>query len=211
MSTPSKQHTRADRLREYARAIDAATSAVAAMGALVRGREARASTWSEPPEVVFASTAVDERALPAAVWVALRRDDTGGAVEAMAAASQTPFLVASREEMGQGYKLQTVQESRPLPEIDLLLGQLSAMLDIPQDVLGMLTEWGADDARTQSEIDDLLDRRFGPAGNAAAPPVVRGNGLTMTVAETVDVLQLSAAQAKVLETLVRRVGVTITA
>ena len=66
------------------------------------------------------------------------------------------------------------------------------------------------------EIDDLLDRRFGPPGAAppAAPPVPAAvpaaqGRLTMTVAETADVLQLTEAQAKVLATLVRRVGVTI--
>jgi hypothetical protein len=217
MTTPSKQHSRADRLREHAAAVDTATMAVAAMGPLVRAREARAWERPEPPEVVFASTSVEDRALPAAVWVALRRDDVAGAVEAMTSASQTKFLISAREEMGEGYKLQTVEETRPLPEVPLLLAQLAAMLDIPVDVLGILAEWGADDPRTQSEIDDLLDRRFGPPDDAGpgpaaadAAPAAPASGLTMTVGEAADVLQLSAAQAKVLETLVRRVGVTIT-
>lgn len=185
--------------------------AVAAMGVVVRAREARQWTLPEPPEVVFAATSVDERALPAAVWVALRRDDVPGAVEAMSAASQTTFLVSSREEMGEGYKLQTVDETRPLPEASLLIAQLAAMLDIPPDVLAIIAEWGAEDPRTHSEIAQLLDRRCGAAGAVAPVPTPTGDGLSMTVAETADVLQLTEAQAKVLATLVRRVGVTITA
>ena len=156
MSTMAKQHSRADRVREYAATIEMAAVPVAAMGVLVRAREAREWVAHEPPEVVFAATEVDERALPAAVWVALRRDDVDGAIDAMTAASQTTFLIESREEMGEGYRLQTVEETRPLPEIDLLLGQLAAMLDIPVDVLRMLAEWGPDDPRTENEIADLV-------------------------------------------------------
>jgi hypothetical protein len=210
MTTPAKDHSRSDRLHEYAATVELAGLAVAAMGVLVRAREARAWTSSEPPEVVFAQTVVEERSLPAGVWVALRRDDAPGALETMTAVSETRFLVSSREEMGEGYRLQMVEETRPLPEVSLLLAQLAAMLDIPADVLSVVAGWGADDPRTRSEIDDLLDRRFGAVGSA--PPVApSGDGLTMTVAEAADVLQLSEAQAKVLATLVRRVGVTITA
>ena len=210
MTTPSKQHSRADRLREYAATVEIAGLAVTAAGLVVRGREARAWTDEQPPEVVFAATEVDGRALPASVWVALRRDDSEAAIDAMCTVSQTPFLISAREEMGEGYKLQTVEETRPLPEVPLLLAQLAAMLAIPTDVLAVIAEWGVDDPRTQPEVDELLDRRFGPVSVAAAPAPQSG-GLTMTVAETADVLQLSEAQAKVLATLVRRVGVTITA
>jgi hypothetical protein len=210
VTTPAKDHSRADRVREYAALVEAAGLAVAAMALLVRGREARAWTAAEPPEVVFAATTVDERALPAGVWVALRRGDAAGALETMTAVSQTTFLVSAHEEMGEGYRLHTVEETRPLPEVSLLLAQLAAMLGIPPDVLAVVAEWGADDPRTQTEIDELLDRRFGAVGSPppAAAPV--GDGLTMTVAEAADVLQLSEHQAKVLATLVRRVGVTIT-
>jgi hypothetical protein len=221
MSTVAKDHSRADRLREYAAEVEVARHAVAALGAVVRGREAREWTADEPAEVGFAATEVDGRALPAAVWVALRRDDVDAAVEAMAAASRTPFLVAAHEELGEGYRLQTVEETRPLPETYLLLAQLATMLDIPVDVLAMVAEWGPGDPRGQSEIDQLLDRRFGPplAATAAAPaepaasapPRPSDAGLTMSVAEAADVLQLSDAQRKVLATLVRRVGVRITA
>jgi hypothetical protein len=207
MTTMSKDHSRADRLREYAARVDAAIPVVAAMGVVVRAREARAWDMSDPPEIVFAQTEVDGRALPAGVWVALRRDDTAGAVEAMTAASRTPFLVAAREELGEGYRLQTVEETRALPEAELLIAQLAAMLQIPSDVLALIAEWGPDEPRSQVEIDTLLDRRL---GRPDVRPAVAG-GLTMTVAEAVDVLRLSEAQAKALGTLVHRVGVTITA
>jgi hypothetical protein len=212
MSTIAKQHSRSDRLREYAATVEVAAIPVATMGVLVRAREARAWTLDEPPEIVFAATTVDDRALPAAVWVALRRDDVDGAVEAMIGASQTTFLVEAREEMGEGYRLQTVEETRPLPEVDLLLRQLATMLDIPTDVLAMLAEWGPEDPRTASEIADLLDRRLGPdaAPRAAARHARPDDGLVMTVADAVDVLRLSAEQARALATLVRRVPVMLT-
>jgi hypothetical protein len=86
------------------------------------------------------------------------------------------------------------------------------MLTIPPDVLAVLAEWGADDPRTEPEIADLLDRRLGAAATAvprhAAPSE---GGLTMSVADAVDVLRLSAEQARALATLVRRVPVTLTA
>jgi hypothetical protein len=216
MSTPAKEHSRADRLREYAAVVELARATVAAMGPVVRGREARAWTEPDPAEVVFAGTEVDGRALPAGVWVALRRDDVDAAGEAMAAVSRTPFLVAAHEELGEGYRLQTIEETRPLPEPELLLAQLARMLGIPVDVLAVLAEWGPDDPRSASEVAELLDRRFGPAGAEAAAPLPvaaepAGSGFTMSVAEAADVLQLTDAQRKVLATLVRRIGVTITA
>lgn len=212
MSTMAKQHSRTDRLREYAATVEVAALPVATMGVLVRAREARPWTLDDPPEVVFAATTVDERALPASVWVALRRDDVDGAVEAMIGASQTTFLVESREEMGEGYRLQTVEETRPLPEIELLLSQLATMLDIPADVLGMLSEWGPEDPRTANEIADLLDRRLGADETPRATPrhAAPDDGLVMTVDDVVDVLRLSDEQARTLTTLVRRVPVMLT-
>jgi hypothetical protein len=142
----------------------------------------------------------------------LRRDDVDGAIDAMTAASQTTFLIDAREEMGEGYRLQTVEETRPLPETDLLLDQLAAMLDIPVDVLRMLAEWGCEDPRTANEIADLLDRRLGRSEPAEVPraAAVTADGLVMSVADAVDVLRLTDEQARALATLVRRVPVTLT-
>jgi hypothetical protein len=181
------------------------------MGAVVRGREARADESARPFEVVFAQNGL----LPAAVWVGLRRDDIDTVMEALAAASGREFLVSEHEEMGAGYKLQKVEEKRTLPDPSLLLDQLAAMLGIPADVLGVLGQWGPDDPRTSIEVTALLDSRFGVLPRSAIEdaeptPPPSGPGLRMSVQETVDVLQLSDAQAKVLSTLVRRVGVTIT-
>src|SRR5690242_13860189 len=99
MRTPSKEHTRAERLREHAALIERAHRTVGAMGLLVRGREARAPGTATPLEVEFATIEVDGRALPAAVWVALRRDDVAAAIDAMMVASRTRFLIEEREVM----------------------------------------------------------------------------------------------------------------
>jgi hypothetical protein len=210
--TSAAQEQRAARLREYDAECDATRAVAAVMGAVVRGREARAGESAQPFEVVFAQNGL----LPAAVWVGLRSDDIDTVMEALAAASGREFLVSEHEEMGAGYKLQKVEEMRTLPDPTLLLDQLAAMLGIPADVLGVLGQWGPDDPRTSTEVTALLDSRFGALPPSAiedsepgpAPP--SGPALRMSVQETADVLQLSDAQAKVLSTLVRRVGVTIT-
>lgn len=211
MSSPTQEQSRSARLREYQDRLDAAARLVAVLGAIVRGREVRGWHESEPPEVRFAASAPDGRTgLPAAVWVALRQDDSATVLDALTAASDRTFVVAEHEQMGEGYRLQTVQERLPLPDSELLLAQLADLLGIPADVLAVLGQWGLDDPRTAGEVNALLDSRFGAAGEAS-PAVPRGDGLVMSVQEAADVLQLSPAQTKVLSTLVRRVGVTITA
>ncbi|MGH8960110.1 MAG: hypothetical protein ACRDWT_02705 [Jatrophihabitantaceae bacterium] len=224
MTSSSQEQSRSERLREYEKALEHAAKVVTVMGAVVRAREARGRHGSQPPEIAFAAQGGDDgRALPAAVFVALRRDDTATVIEALLDISDEVFLIARREEMGEGYRLQMVDETRILPDVELLLSQLSALLDIPADVLAVLGHWGIDDPRTAGEVNALLDSRFGASG---APPVAatpatpaaeaRSDspaataGLTMSVQETADVLQLTEAQAKVLATLVRRAGVTIT-
>lgn len=221
--TSAQVESRAARLREYDALLTQARRLVDVMGVLVRGREARGAA-EEPPEETFAAMhGEDGRALPAAVWVALRREDTATVLEALTALARETFLVCEREEIGEGYRLQTVAETRPVPDTALLLAQLSGALGIPVDVLGVLGEWGTDDPRTTSEIEALLASRFGPAegppGAPAAAEPARGprsstsrraGTITMSVQETADVLQLTPAQAKVLATLVRKAGVTIT-
>lgn len=222
MSTPSKDHARAERVREHAAIVEQARTVVSAMGQLVRGREARARDDETSLEVQFARVEADGRSLPAAVWVALRRDDVDAAIDAMTSASQARFVLEEREVVGEGYRLESVQDTLPLPESDLLAAQLSRMLDIPVDVLTVIAEWGPDDPRAASEIDDLLTARFGAADprhapTAAGPPLpprqpalaeARG-GLTMTVADVAQVLRLDEDQVGALTILVRNTTVTL--
>jgi hypothetical protein len=203
------------------------------MGLLVRGREARERGGNAPLEVQFAQTQVDDRALPAGVWVALRRDDVDAAIDVMTAASESRFVIDEREVLGAGYRLESVEEALPLPEVDLLTAQLSRTLDVPLDVLTVIAEWGRDDPRTASEIDELLTCRFGPAHSGAVPferpasvlpvpgpvpqvaapaPVPEPSGrLTMSVAEVAQVLRLDQDQVQALAVLVRNAAVTLTA
>ena len=218
MRTPSREHTRTERLREHAALIERAHQVVGAMGLLVRGREARARTGVTPLEVEFAMIDVDGRALPAGVWVALRRDDVAAAIDAMMVASQTSFLIEEREVMGEGYRLQSVEDTLPVPEADLLTAQLSRALDVPLDVLTVIAEWGPDDPRAASEIDDLLTARFGPAERVlvTVPPAMDDTDpepaglLTMTVGEAAQVLRLDDDQLRALTILVRNASVTFT-
>ena len=219
VTTPAKEHQRATRLRDYDRAVAHAQQALAVLGLVVRGREARGWADDRPPEVVFGSTrAGDAVPLPAGLWVALRREDVGTAVQTLTSTAPVPFLVSEHEQMGPGFRLQVVEEKRALPDVDRLRAQLGCMLGIPEDVVSILEEWGVDDPRTQAEIDTLLDSRFGVTGGvpkaatapqAEQPTPGRADGLLMSVADVTDVLQLSDAQAKVLATLVRAAGVTI--
>lgn len=206
MTSPAQEHSRATRLREFAALTDAAAGVVAVMGAVVRAREERGWDGTEPSEVRFAACGAEGGALPAAVWIALRRDDTATVLEALGAVSTQTFVIARHEQLGDGYRLESVEETRPVPDVAPLLGQLGRMLEIPTDVLAVLGQWGPDDPRTAGEVAALFDSRFGPG--VAAP---RAGGLAMSVQEAADVLQLTPAQATVLATLVRKVGVTITA
>jgi hypothetical protein len=222
MRTSSRESTRAEREREHAAAIELTRRVVDAMSLLVRGREARLGEGATALEVVFAGTEVDGRALPAGVWVALRRTDVDATIEAMTSASQTHFLMDERDVMGEGYRLESVQDTVLVPEPELLMAQLSRVLDVPTDVLAVLSEWGADDPRTASEIDALLTSRFGPAdtaspfANTVDPVEAAEHGgepagrLTMTVADAADVLRLDDNQSRTLATLVRNAMVTIT-
>jgi hypothetical protein len=146
----------------------------------------------------------------------------------MTAASQTRFLVEQREVMGEGYRLQSVEDTLPLPEPELLTAQLARVLDVPLDVLDVLAEWGPTDPRTTSEIDELLNCRFGPAerrgGEAPSAPQASAQlrpaaeptevpepagRLTMTVADAAQVLRLDEDQTRALATLVRNATVTL--
>lgn len=191
------------------------------MGLLVRGREARSRSGDIPLEVQFAQSEVEGRALPAAVWVALRRADVDAAIDAMTSVSETRFVIEEREVVGTGYRLQSVEDTLPMPEPELLIAQVGRALDVPLDVLAVIADWGPDDPRALSEIDDLLNCRFGSVdcGESPPPPAAAVSGatsptepsgqLTMTVAEMAQVLRLDANQARALAILARNATVTV--
>lgn len=121
--------------------------------------------------------------------------------------------------MGEGYRLQSVEDTLPVPEAGLLTAQLSRALDVPLDVLTVIAEWGPDDPRATSEIEELLTARFGPAErviDTVPPPGVDGSDdepagqLTMTVGEAAQVLRLDDDQVRALTILVRNASVTLT-
>jgi hypothetical protein len=209
MPSISKDEQRSARLREFDGLLQRATAAVGALALLVQGREARAEAGSPPLEVAFAGPVADGGApvLPAGLWVALRRGDVDTAVQLLADVSGCDFVVGEIDTMGSGYRLETIEEKRALPDVGLLQARLAAVLDIPADVVGVLAGWGPDDPRARAEVEALLDGRFGPDPQAAPPEEFPA--LSLPVAELADVLQLTPKQAKVLTTLARRTRLTI--
>lgn len=210
MPSTSKDDQRIARLREFDALIDSAGTALSALALIVQGREARAATADPPLEVAFAAPAEDGSSLPAGLWVALRRGDVATALDLLARASQTSIVVGEIETMGEGYRLETVEEKRALPDVELLQLRLAAVLGIPDDVVKVLADWGPHDPRTHAEVDALLDSRFGPAEGVGTARPAGSSALSMSVSELADVLQLAPGQAKVLATLARRAELTIT-
>jgi hypothetical protein len=210
MPAISKDEQRRARLHEFHALIERAGRAVGALALIVQGREARAGAGDPPLEVAFAEADAPEPALPAALWVALRRGDVEMALDRLARASELDFVVGERDEMGSGYRLETVEEKRRLPDVDLLQERLACVVGIPRDVVAVLAEWGADDPRTRAEVDALLDSRFGAVAPVTAPDPARAAALSMSVDELADVLQLEPGQAKVLATLAARAELWIT-
>lgn len=216
-----KEQRRRERLREYDTALNDARSALAVLAQFVRGRESRAS--GESLEEAFAAGPLDAAGaapLPAAIWVALRHADIDAALDHLMTLSTRDFLIASHEQLDDAYKLVTVQETRPLPDVDRLPAQLAEFLQVPADVVAMVAGWGPDDPRTAAEIDTLLDQRFGsPHPDAPAPAARSGPastrsdaaGLIMSAGEFSALLTLTPEQRQVLATLVRQTTITITA
>lgn len=208
----TKDDQRRERLHEFDLLLARATTAVGGLALLVQGREARADPADAPLEMTFAAADTGKAPLPAGLWVALRRGDVEMALDLLVRASDIVFVVGERAEMGSGYRLETVAETRTLPDVDLLQAQLAAVLDVALDVVAVLAEWGADDPRTGAEVDALLDARFGVSARrraSATAPDALGK-LSMSVGELTHVLQLAPGQAKVLATLARRAAMTIT-
>lgn len=175
MSQATKEQHRRERQREYDAALQAARAPVGVLVLFARGREARRHT--DALEEAFAATAVEgvdhEHRLPAAVWVALRQDDVDATIDAVVQASRAEMVIGEREELDAGYRLTTIEERRPLPDVELLVAQIAAFLQVPRDVITIIAGWGPDDPRTAAEIETLLEYRFGavpPAGRSAAVP-----------------------------------------
>jgi hypothetical protein len=151
--------------------------------------------------------------------VALRHDDIDAALDHLMTLSTSDFLIASHEQLDDGYRLVTVEENRPLPDVDRLPAQLAAFLQVPADVVAMVAGWGPDDPRTVAEIDTLLDQRFGADAAAAptdprpapAPARSSATGLLMSAGEFTGLLGLTPEQRQVLATLVRQTTITVTA
>jgi hypothetical protein len=164
-----KDQRRRERLREYEAQLAAARSALQVLALFVHGREAR--TAGEPLEEYFAgagdSLPDDDTSagpgFPAAVWVALRQHDVEAALELLLALSADDFVVAAHEQLDAGYRLTAVEEKRALPDVSGLRAQVSSFIRVPDDVIAMISGWGADDPRSSAEIDALLEQRFGPA------------------------------------------------
>lgn len=175
MGQVTKDEARRERLREYEAALAAAREPVAVLSLFAQGREARAG--GQLLEEAFSATAPegieDVAPLPAAVWVALRQGDIDATVAALVRLSRSDFLLASHEELDSSYRLTTVEERRGMPDVELLQAQLAAFLQIPGDVVTIISNWGADDPRTAAEIAKLLDQRFGSTVPGAVEPLLR--------------------------------------
>ncbi len=196
-------------MREYESKLAAAKAPLAVLELFAQARQARVQPGEPPLEVAFAATEVDEGGLPAAVWVALRQGEVEASMAALLGASRTEFVVGEHEELDASYRLTTIEERRTLPDVDVLLTQLAAFLQIPRDVIAMIADWGPEDPRTANEIDALLDGRFG-ASATPAPAADQPHRLEMSAAELAAMLQLTPDQRKLLRTLVRQTDVTIT-
>jgi hypothetical protein len=234
------EQRRRERLQEYETALAATRPALATLALFVQARESRANGTSLEEE--FAATPLDNAdPFPAAIWVALRQDDIHATLDLLVRLSGTEFLIAAHEQLDDTYRLTTVDETRAVPEVEKLVVQLSAFLQIPADVMAVVAGWGPDDARTAAEIDALLGQRFGPPTATAAAstprhaedpaadrpdgdrrptasppapagrPTTDGIGLRMSAAEFGALLSLTPEQCTVLASLVRQTTITVDA
>lgn len=162
MDRGGKEQQRRDRLRDYEARLDAAHRSVAVLAEFARAREARAT--DRTLEAEFAATDVDgyPEPLPAAIWVALRQADVEAVVDTLVEVAPKQFVIAEHEQLGNGYRLTAVPECRELPDVNRLIAQVAAFVQVPSDALAVVAGWGPDDPRTYAEIAHLLDPRFGP-------------------------------------------------
>jgi hypothetical protein len=232
-----KDELRRERLREYDAALASARSTVAVLVLFAKAREIRAG--GERLEEAFAATRVEgveeAEALPAAVWVALRQGDVDAAIDALIRVSRNEIVLSEHEQVDANYRLTTVEERRAIPDMALLQAQIGLFLQIPGDVVAMIARWGAEDPRTASEVETLIEQRAGapvreaavlePAQQTGAPavpavPAAPANdgvgavaepaaGLTMSSEEFTALLNLTPEQCAVLHTVVRQTAITI--
>jgi hypothetical protein len=204
--TTTKDEQRRQRAREYDAHLAAARDPIAVLCRFAQAREA--SGDGAALEVGFAATPVgDGPGLPAAVWVALRQGDVDAVLDLLVEHATEQFVVAEHEQLDASYRLTKVAECRGLPDLDRLVGQLAAFVDVPRDVVAMVCGWGPDDERTAGEVDRLLAQRRAPADGSRTS----GAALAMSSSEFAAVLSLTPEQQSVLATLVRQADITVTA
>jgi hypothetical protein len=174
MATTTKDEQRRQRVRDYDAALSDARSTVAVLVQFVTGREARGGdslleeAFAATSPAAEHGTAAAPSALPAAVWVTMRQADVDATMDMLMRLSGKEFVLGAHEELDAGYRLTTVEERRPLPDLALLIDQLATFLRIPADVIGVIAGWGPSDPRTTAEIDALLEQRFGSVATAMA-------------------------------------------
>ena len=222
MSSASRDEARRQRLREYDAELAAARTGLAVLMQFVQGREARDSDGRL--EESFAATSLaDAEPLPASVWVTLRQGDLDATLDTLTRLSAKQFAIGEREELDANYRLTTIEEHRPLPDLPLLQRQLAELLRIPYDVVAAITGWGPADPRTAAEVDSLLAQRFGAGSRLASPaavptpiqaateptPLDPVAGLLMSSNEFAALLHLTPEQAESLQMLVRQTRITI--
>jgi hypothetical protein len=221
-----------DRQWEYQAQLDAAGESVAVLARFAQAREARGNDVAL--EVRFAATPVepDGAALPASAWVALRQDDIDAVLDTLVQHATEQFLLAEHEQVDASYRLTTVAECRGLPAVDTLIAQLGAFLEVPRDVVAMVSTWGPHDPRTLAEIERLIHQRYGQRSAATQAPTTPAHSvsaksprssrgtvsaptnrptLAMSSSELTAMLSLTPDQQIVLSTLVRRADIVVAA
>jgi hypothetical protein len=226
MGQATKDQQSRDRMREYGARLETARESVAVLARFAQARESRGGGRALEEE--FAATPLDPDAplLPAAVWVAMRQGDVDAVIETLVQCASEQFVVAEHEQLDADYRLTTIAESLGLPDVDRLIAQVAAFVQVPRDVVAIVTGWGPDDPRTLAEIEALMDHRYGastvepaptPAAASAAPSpeprmaVGSGDrpGLAMSSSELAAVLSLTPEQQAVLGTLVRQADIVV--
>jgi hypothetical protein len=223
MGQATKDQQSRDRVREYDARLEAARESVAVVARFAQAREARGNGSALEEEFAATPVDVDGPVLPAAVWVALRHSDVDAVIETLVQCATEQFLIAEREQLDADYRLTTVAECRGLPDVDRLMAQLAVFVQVPSDVIAIVTGWGPDDPRTLAEIERLMDHRYGVRSVPPEPTTTSAKAepsesssrapdrpwLAMSSSEFTAVLSLTPEQQAVLTTLVRQADVVV--